>query len=114
MTEDRFFDGVCVHKNQGGLLGVALLAIFLCISFFLAITAYGMFSSNEESGELAGAVAVLRELVTENDTVAVFLGFSSDDNDSIAVGGNIDADGDAAYREAILRAAEEYIRQHES
>ncbi len=113
MTSEQLFGRESIRKNQGGLWGVALLALFLCLSFFLSVTAYGMFSADEEeSGELSGTIAVLRELVTENEAVAVFLGFSEVDNESIAVGGNIDED--EAYREAIRRAAEEYIRQHES
>lgn len=112
MTSKPYFYGEGVRENRGGLWGIALLAIFLCLSFFLATAAYGMFDAEGEGGTLSDAVAVLRELVTENEAVAVFLGFSDSENDSIAVGGKLEED--EAYREAILRAAEEYIKAHES
>ena len=92
------------RRNDGGLLGVALLALLLCGVFFLSLGAYGAFAEEGgmSEGELPGAVLALRELVEENGTVAVFLGLSPAE------------DAEAAERaERIAAAAEAYIRERE-
>ena len=98
-------DGYTRHarENGGGLRGVALLAILLCLVFFLSVGAYGFFTGEGVTeGDLPNAILVLRELVEENETVAVFLGLSEE------------ADAALTEREArILAAAEEYIRAHQ-
>ena len=92
------------RRNDGGLFGVVLLALLLCGVFFLSVGAYGMFAEEGgfSDGELPGAVLALRDLVEENDTVAVFLGLSPVE------------DSEEAERTArILVAAEAYIREKE-
>ncbi len=113
MTAYESFDGESVRGNRGGLLGVLLLAVFLCAAFLLAVGAYGAFSADEDGrGELSGAVAVLRDFIEENEAVSVFLGFSELEGDeSVAVGG--DMSEEAARRAEILRRAEEYIKKKE-
>ncbi len=112
MTVYENFDGEAVRANRGGLLGVFLLALFLCAAFLLAVGAYGAFSSDDGApGELAGAVAVLRDFIEENEAVSVFLGFSEMDDGAVSVGGSVNED--AAYREEILQRAEAYIKEKE-
>ncbi|MBQ8174358.1 MAG: hypothetical protein IJ009_03045 [Clostridia bacterium] len=92
-------------RNDGGLVGVVLLALLLCGVFFLSLGAYGAFAEEGgfTDGELPGAVLALRNLVEENDSVAVFLGLSQGE-----------ADAEAAEREArILAAAEAYIKERQ-
>ena len=84
----------------GGLRGVVLLTLLLCAVFFLSVGAYGFFADGDMAeGDLPNAILVLRELVEENETVSVFLGFSEE------------ADAEMTAREErILAAAEAYIR----
>ncbi|MBQ8858230.1 MAG: hypothetical protein IJ012_00395 [Clostridia bacterium] len=98
-------DGVLTEggADGGGLRGVVLLTLLLCAVFFLSVGAYGFFAEGEMAeGELPNAILVLRELVEENETVSVFLGFSEEDGEA------------AAREERILAEAEEYIRAHQS
>lgn len=86
--------------NEGGLRGVVLLAVLLCLVFFLSVGAYGFFADGEMTeGELPNAILVLRELVEENEAVSVFLGFSEEADAAMT-----------AREERILAAAEAYIR----
>lgn len=94
--------------NSGGLGGVILLALLLCGVFFLAVGAYGaMADGGVAEGDLPNAVLALRELVAENETVAVFLGFSEEDAQSS--GGLVDA----GAAERIQAAADAYIKEHQ-
>ncbi len=96
--------GINARQNDGGAVGVILLALLLCGVFFLSVGAYGMFveEGGTLNGELPGAVLALRELVEENGTVAVFLGLAPAEKDE-----------DAERAARILAAAEAYIREKE-
>ena len=92
------------RRNDGGLIGVAVLALLLCGVIFLSLGAYGIFAEEGglTEGELPGAVLALRNLVKENESVAVFLGLSPAE------------EGEDAERAArILSAAEAYIKEKE-
>ena len=93
------------RQNDGGLLGVALLALLLCGVFFLSVGAYGIFAeeSGTYEGNLPGAVLALRDMVTENGTVSVLLGLRAAEDEE-----------EQARRARILAAAEAYIREKES
>lgn len=96
--------GMNARQNDGGAIGVILLALLLCGVFFLSVGAYGMFAEEGGSlnGDLPGAVLALRELVEENGTVAVFLGLSP-----------VESNEDAERAARILAAAEAYIQEKE-
>lgn len=92
---------------QEGFRTVFFLALLLAAVFFLAVAAYGCFATEGDGelvrGDMAGAVMVFRELLTENETVAVFLGL-----DGI---GEAAGDSDLAYEEYLRAAADAYIRE---
>ena len=93
--------GRAVRQNEGGAPLIILLALLLCGVFFLSVGAYGMFAEEGglTDGELPGAVLALRDLVAENDSVAVFLGLSPT------------ADADTEREARIWEAAMAYIRE---
>ncbi len=59
-------------------------------------------------GNLPGAVLALRDFVAENETVAVFLGFSSEE--ATETGGEA---SDPETAERIQAAADAYIKEHQ-
>lgn len=105
---DIFYGTGMRPVGRGGALGIILLAVLLCGVFFLAVGAYGIFAEDGQmaEGDLPGAVLALRNLVEENEAVAVFLGFSADVETSARP-----QEDDTRAR--ILAAAEEYIRRHQ-
>ncbi len=87
-----------------------ILSLLLCLVFFIAIGAYGYFAEEEaKGGAIPGAVAVLRDFVTENESVAVFLGFESLAEDSVEAG----VEGDPEYEARVKEKAEAYIAEKE-
>ena len=107
MIED--FDGLVRGGERTGsqAKSLLLLALLLCLVFFLAVGAYGFFAAEEaRSGNIPGAVAVLRELLTENESVAVFLGFE-EGGENIPTG---DA-ADTAYEARVKEKANAYIEE---
>lgn len=108
--QDYGFDMPDGRESEGGWRGLLLLAVLLCGVFFLSVGAYGFFAADaaekEPSGDLPGAVLALRQAVTENEAVAVFLGLS-------ASAGAPDTTPEEDARAAIEQAAAEYIREHE-
>jgi hypothetical protein len=97
-------------KREGSVRAVVVLGLILCLTFFLAVGAYAYFSEEEAtSGRIPDAVAVLRDFVSENESVAVFLGFSSFEEDSIATNG----EQDAAYEARVREKAAAYIAEKE-
>lgn len=110
MTGD--FDALFWDAGRAGtgVRSVLILALVLCLVFFLAVGAYAYFAREEaESGMIPGAVAVLRDFVSENESVAVFLGFSSVKDESVAVGGALDAE----YEARVKEKAAAYIAEKE-
>lgn len=108
MTND--FDALIAGAERGrtDFRGVAILAVLLCFVFFLAIGAYGYFAAGgEQDGEIPGAIAVLRDFVTENETVAVFLGFDAFCEESVQTNG----EGDGAYEARVKEKAAAYIKE---
>lgn len=108
MTND--FDTLVAGAERGGtdFRGIAILALLLCFVFFLAVGAYGYFAAGEEQdGEIPGAIAVLRDFVTENETVAVFLGFDVFSQESVQTSG----EGDSAYEARVKEKAVAYIEE---
>lgn len=102
-----FFD---VDRAGTGMRSVLVLALLLCLVFFLAVGAYAYFAREEaESGVIPGAVAVLRDFVSENESVAVFLGFSSVKDESVEVGEALDP----AYETRVKEKAAAYIAEKE-
>ncbi len=107
MSED--FDRLVQGADRTGAptRSLLFLALLLCLVFFLAVGAYGFFEAEEEkSGSIPGAVAVLREFLTENESVAVFLGLEGGGEDIPTAG-----EGDAAYEARVREKAEAYIRE---
>ena len=110
MQEDLtlFFPDAAQGQMRGRAL--VLLSLLLCLVFFLAVGAYGYFAEEEaKGGEIPGAVAVLRDFVSENESVAVFLGFDVSDGESVAVGG----ESDPTYEARVKEKAEAYIAEKE-
>lgn len=112
-TGDIGFDAPLGRERGGGATGVLLLCLLLCGVFFLSVGAYGFFAGEDDmtEGDIPGAVLAMRELVQENEAVAVFLGFSAQAEDSGA--GDADATEEAAHRAMIEAAARAYIREAE-
>ena len=97
---------------SGGIAGLILLALLLCGVFFLSVGAYGMFAEGDggsQEGYLSDAVLALRQLAEDNEAVAVFLGFSQ-----AGEPGSTPDDAEQQRQQAILAAAEEYIRRHQA
>ena len=112
---DRIQDGQCVwgsdiREREVAPFGILLLAFLLAGVFFLAVGAYGIFTADADfaESELPNAVLVFRELIEENESVSVFLGFSD------AEEADANADEEKTYLVRVQQAAEEYIRLHEA
>ncbi len=92
---------------QDGFRAVFFLALLLAAVFFLAMAAYGYFAAEGDGellrGDMAGAVMVFRDFLTENEAVSVFLGLDGEES--------VMTDADLAYEEYLLAAADAYIRE---
>ena len=99
-----------VQERRTGVRGVVALSLLLCLVFFLAVGAYAYFAKEERvNGFIPDAVAVLREFVSENESVAVFLGFSASEEEGVATGGAWDAE----YEARVKEKAAAYIAEKE-
>ena len=111
--QDYGFDIPDGRESAGGWRGLLLLAVLLCGVFFLSVGAYGFFAADaaqeEPTGDLPGAVLALRQAVTENEAVAVFLGLSAPTDAP-----DTPSSPEDERRAEIERAAAEYIREHEA
>lgn len=110
MTEDfeMLFPSAAVGDGRGRTLLV--LALLLCLVFFMAVGAYGYFAEEEEKGgDIPGAVAVLRDFVSGNESVAVFLGFENVVEEEVEAG----AESDPAYEARVKEKAAAYIAERQ-
>lgn len=91
--------------GEEGHAGVLLLALLLCSVFLLSLGAYGLFAreAEKESGNLPAVVGALRKFAAENETVAVFLGFSPEE----------DARATMKEENDTQSKADAYIREHQ-
>ena len=104
------FDTLVAGAERGrvDLRALAILALLLCLVFFLSVGAYGYFSAQEENGgEIPGVIAVLRDLISENEVVSVFLGFDAFSEESIEANGTPDAEYEARVKEKAAAYIEE-------
>ena len=105
------FEGLVrgAEPKAGATRSLLVLSLLLCLVFFFAVGAYGFFAEEERtSGSIPGAVAVLREFLSENESVSVFLGFDTED-ESLST----DTDTDAAYEARVKEKARAYIAEKE-
>ena len=106
MPYENEIDLGIAEPQEEGRMGILLLALLLCSVFLLSLGAYGLFAreAEKENGNLPAVVGALRKFAAENETVAVFLGFSPEE----------DARTTMKEENDTQSKADAYIREHQT